>query len=418
MLGFVEHRSAAVWCEVSAEANSVELEYWQEDVPANRNRVKYTADLGNVYNPVRFVLANLALNTQYIYAIYVNGQQQLFPYLTKFRTKDLWEHRRAAPDFSFLFGSCLYINEPEFDRPGKPYGKDLAILKTMTNQAADFNLWLGDNTYLREVDYSSVSGMAYRYSHDRAVRELQPLLCKRPNYAIWDDHDYGFNDADGSFRFKDDSRKLFQSYWGNPSCGQEGKGIYTSFTYSDAEFFLLDDRFFRSSDKMKDTDPHKTYWGKEQLAWLENALLTSTATFKFIVNGNEVLNPVEGGETVHDYPNDYNQLINFIGDNHVQGIIFLSGDRHFSEVIGIQPPRGYKLYDLCSSPLTATPYTNLTAQESANPHRVQGALYNTGQNFGRVSISGAKGSRKMMFETLDIDGKKQYDFIISEKDLQ
>ena len=77
-----------------------------------------------------------------------------------------------APDFDFVAGSCFYINEEAYDRPGKPYGGDYQILDAIYRDKPDFMVWLGDNTYLREADWDSKSGIYHRYSHTRALKRI------------------------------------------------------------------------------------------------------------------------------------------------------------------------------------------------------------------------------------------------------
>jgi len=45
------------------------------------------------------------------------------------------------------------------------------------------------------------------------------FLKAMPQYAIWDDHDYGPNDTDGNYAFKEQSLKLHKQFWANPSYG-------------------------------------------------------------------------------------------------------------------------------------------------------------------------------------------------------
>ena len=59
------------------------------------------------------------------------------------------------PAFSFVTGSCAFINEAKYDRPGKPYGGGYEIFESMAADDPDMMLWLGDNIYLREVDFQS-----------------------------------------------------------------------------------------------------------------------------------------------------------------------------------------------------------------------------------------------------------------------
>jgi alkaline phosphatase D len=61
-----------------------------------------------------------------------------------------------------LSGSCAYINQPEYDLAGKPYGGDYNIFTNMAEQKADIMLWLVDNLYLREPDWNTWSGIIKR----------------------------------------------------------------------------------------------------------------------------------------------------------------------------------------------------------------------------------------------------------------
>ena len=36
----------------------------------------------------------------------------------KVQTQVLWDYRMDPPPFSFVTGSCAYINEAQYDRPG------------------------------------------------------------------------------------------------------------------------------------------------------------------------------------------------------------------------------------------------------------------------------------------------------------
>jgi alkaline phosphatase D len=189
----------------------------------------------------------------YYYNPLIDGKKISLPFETKFTTKDLWQWRKPAPDFSFLTGSCAYFNEPQYDRPGKPYGGDSSIFETMANTKSDFHIWLGDNWYTREVDYSSAWGLNYRASHDRATPVLQKFMASMPHYAIWDDHDYGPNDAGANYLLKEKTREVFNKYWLNSTAGEDNKGIYSQFSYADVDFFLTDDRYFRSDPNLPDS---------------------------------------------------------------------------------------------------------------------------------------------------------------------
>jgi alkaline phosphatase D len=176
--------------------------------------------------------------------------------------------RGPPPDFRFIYGTCAYINEPMYDRPGTPFGKTMETFRLMGESGADFMLWGGDNWYYREADYDSISGLWYRAQRTRAQPELRRLFASMPHYATWDDHDYGSNDANQSYELKDETLRIFRTYWGNPSYGEKDQpGVYTKFTWGDAAFFLMDNRWSRDDDHLEATaiKRPKTQYGNRSL---------------------------------------------------------------------------------------------------------------------------------------------------------
>lgn len=416
MLGQVELRTASIWLEVTPTVKTVILHYKPEGAKAGKT-MSYKEALGREFNPIRIDIGGLEPATRYQYAFIIDGVTM--PGGT-FTTKELWQWRHPAPDFSFLTGSCNYINHPAYDRPGKPYGADASIYEAMAKEKAAFMLWLGDNWYTREVDYASPWGLWARASHDRSQSVLQPFLKAMGHYATWDDHDYGPNDIGGHYILKEESRRVFQRYWANPSYGQKGEGVYTQFSWSDVDFFLTDDRWWRATDGLPDSlsgkpNAEKTVLGRGQLQWLKNALMYSNATFKIIVVGSQVLNPVLDNESLRDYPAEFNELVSFITGNQIKGVLFLTGDHHHSEVVRMERPQTYPLYDITVSPLTSGTRA-FAGPELDNPFRVMG--FDHAQNYGRVTISGAKGQRALRVDFLDQKGNRIANWQISENELK
>ena len=419
--GNVELRNATIWAEVTAAVKTVAVKYFPQRDPGLSKTVQYKGGLGNEFNPVKIELNGLEINTGYAYQLLIDGKPVHTSFLTSFTTKELWQHRKPAPDFSFLAGSCSYFNEPAYDRPGKPYGADSAIFVTMAKTPAAFHIWMGDNWYTREVDYATVWGLNYRASRDRGQKVLQQFMAAMPQYSIWDDHDYGPNDGGKSFIFKEESRELFKKYSLNPSYGQEGKGIYTKISYSDVDFFLTDDRYFRSEDEMPDSingtpSLAKTFFGAMQMDWLKNALLFSTATFKIVVVGSQVVNPLNSYECMRHFTSEYSELMEFLSSQKINGVVFFSGDRHHSEVIKL-PREG--LYPLCD--VTISPYSSgiskVRGAELNNPYRVTNSLVEA-QNFGKITFSGKKNERIMKVEFIGITGAKLGEWSIGEGELK
>jgi len=247
-------------------------------------------------------------------------------------------------------------------------------------------------------------------------------MASMPQYAIWDDHDFGPNDAGENYIFKNESRNIFNDYWLNPTSGENNKGIYTMINYGDVDFFLLDNRFFRSDINLADTinnipNEDKAYFGKLQLDWLKNSLLCSRATFKIIVNGNQVLNPINNYECFTHYPTEYKTLIDFLSNQKINGVVFLTGDRHHSEVIKMNRNNVYPLYDITVSPYTSGISKVAKSPEENNPLREPNTLIEA-QNFAKFSFLGKKGERIMKVEFIGIKGDKLGEWSVNENSLK
>jgi alkaline phosphatase D len=433
MLGQVEYRDALIWVQAKPGVKA-QLRYWKKEQEGAKPDPKRTAEnikknariaIANVsadaekqgLNVVHFLLNDLEVNTVYEYQVIAGLTTTP---VASFTTKDLWQWRKPYPEFSFLTGSCSYMNQPQYDRPGRPYGGDSSIYETMARENAAFMLWLGDNWYTREVDYFSAAGLWYRAGYDRSRPVLQEFLRKMPQYAIWDDHDFGPNDIGREYALKEESRKVFSGFWANPSYGENGMGIYTKMSYGDVDFFMLDDRTWRSSDRMQDSldgkpNPLKKMFGEQQMEWLKNALAGSTATFKIIATGSQVLNPRSPFDCFRKFPVEYHNIMEFIRNQKISGVLFLTGDRHHSEVIRVEGLTGYPLYDVTVSPLTSGTHV-FGSEEKDNPYRVYGL--DQKQNYAKVSFSGKPKDRKMTFTFIGVKGEKLGEWSVHEKELQ
>jgi alkaline phosphatase D len=277
-------------------------------------------------------------------------------------------------------------------------------------------LWMGDNIYLREADWDTKTGIYHRYSHSRSIKELQPLLAKTQNFAIWDDHDFGPNDGDRSFYNKYMTQQAFKDFWANKSYGLDAnqkEGTCSTFSWSDAEFFLLDNRFFKSPNDRKSGE--KTILGKQQLEWLIDALASSKAAFKIIAIGGQVLNSSARFENYECYKEEKNYLLEQIKSNEIRGVVFLSGDRHFTELSKISVSATQQIYDWTVSPLTSNIATSY--KEDTNVNRVEGSLF-VENCFGTISFSGIKETRQMKLTLFDSNGNELWNKIILKKELE
>lgn len=415
MVGYGEMTEVMLWVQTTGPC-TIQYRYVPaSDTKASRLTAVQRAVADSDYI-VHTLMTGLPEGTQFTYELLIDGTQVSRPYPLRFQTQPLWQWRKDPPAFSVAFGSCAYINDPPADRPGTPYGSNYEIFTALAGTHPDVMLWLGDNTYYREIDWNAVSGMRARYAHTRALPELQPLLGATHNYAIWDDHDYGQNDADRTYFLKDASLDVFRLFWANHTYGTPGlDGVFGRMTWGDAEFFLLDDRYYRSPNDAPD-DAEKTMFGKAQLRWLIESLASSNATFRIVVGGNQILNPMHPYEALSAFTTEYNDLIRSVKGWKIPGLVFLSGDRHMSELIRLEDPAFYPLYDYTSSSLTAG--LSRPRSDSVNVARVPGTLVDDAHTFGLLKFSGPRKDRVLTMECYDHTGKLRWTHVVRASDLR
>lgn len=310
-----------------------------------------------------------------------------------------------------------------FPRPGDPTRLRIALVScarvlwdsTQTIWGAvaadrpDVVLWLGDNNYFEDGDsihpgdWSDPELMEFKYAELRALPTLQPILRQAVHYAIWDDHDYADGEPDRTFPLRLEVTRLFERFWANPSygAGPGEDGIYSSVVLGDVELFLTDDRFFRDPEDAPRT-PGKTMLGPEQLRWLEERLAASRARLKIVAIGVQVLADYHQYDGYLNYPDERAELMRWIRDRRVEGVVFVTGDRHLSELMRDDDRVGYPLYELTASPVGNRVFT--TGLEQPNPIRIGG--YAAGFNYGLLDVDTRSDPAILVFILKDEQGNE------------
>ncbi|XDD50172.1 alkaline phosphatase [Leptospira sp. WS92.C1] len=398
IVGYSTLKEAMIWIQTDRKSSAI-LEYSEI---LNPQRTFYSEEIQTKSQTgfiAKLIAAKIEPGKKYRYDLLLDGKKVKAKHTQTFQAQSFFTAGQNPPSFSFALGSCAYVNETEFDVPGKPYGGEYFIYNSILSKKPDFMLWLGDNIYLRETDWDSRTGFFHRYKHQRGIPELGPLFASVHQYAIWDDHDFGPNDGDFSFWMKDTAEEMFKLHWGNSNYAKEG--IYGSFTWGDAQFFLLDNRSFRTANSNQSIGPRQIL-GEKQFQWFVNSLAFSKATFKFVAIGGQFLNPNSVFENYATYPEEKNKILSAIRILKTKNVIFLTGDRHHTELNLLKEEGLEPIYDFTVSPLTSGYYSPVTEKNSL---RVEGTLVDQ-RNFGLVTVSGKKGERKLLLQIFDTSGKE------------
>ena len=411
MVGYSTMQEVQLWVQTTGPG-TVQIEYFDSETPTVTARTApHLTTKADAYT-AKLLADEVEPGRRYGYRVLLDGQAQRFTYPLEFQTQALWQYRNDPPPFKVAVGSCFYVNEPRYDRPGKGYGGENKIFTAIDAARPDAMIWLGDNTYLREPDWHSQTGIFHRYTHSRSVPELQPLLARTHHYATWDDHDYGPNDADGSWYMKDVTRRAFELFWANKTTGvpRVPDGITTMMQWNDVHFFMLDNRYFRTPNDCQSCDP--VLLGKAQIDWLVEALVESKASFKLVCVGGQVLNTAKKWETYNNLaPAERAYLLGRIEAEEIKNVVFVNGDRHHSELSSYRNAAGYTVHDLTASPLTAGVGR---PQEEVNRLRVPGTLV-VERNFGLLEFSGPRKARVLTVGIYDNSGKQLWERTIEQE---
>lgn len=335
MVGATTPESFTIWARASG-AFGVAVEYaTRRDFADARTTAPVAATQDNDLCAVVEV-SGLEPDTEYHYRIKTDGiddRHQPLPFRT-----------RTAPDrprpIRIAFGSCarvqLYPEQPVFE--------------AIAAMEPDLFLWLGDNIY---ADSDSETAFSAMYTRQRNVSALVPLLRSVPQLAIWDDHDFGYNDSDRRNGAKAMTRRLFDRWWANPSSGlPDTPGIFFCHSFGPVDIFMLDGRYHRDPPDDPDS-PTKTMLGAGQKAWLKRELKASKAAFKILASGTGWSRAEQGGDSWAAYLHERDEILDFIRDEKVAGCFGISGDVHQGEVncVPWSDKGGYDFYDLVSSGL-------------------------------------------------------------------
>jgi len=158
-----------------------------------------------------------------------------------------------------------------------------------------------------------------------------------PLYHIWDDHDFGDNNADRTAPWKSLATQAFREYYPTFSLPNADGGFWYSFLYAQVEVFVLDLRSQRDPDDEPDTADKSMLDGAAiaagQRDWLQAALIASTARWKVLISSS-VWNPnSKKVDSWYLFRNEQAALVEFIHQNGITGVVILSGDLHSAGAI-------------------------------------------------------------------------------------
>ncbi len=330
LLGHVSSSDARVWVKASRAAESSVRVGHKADLSDGVEIKGPQLEAGTDFTG-QVVLPKLAAARSYFYSVWLDGKPALLPPYPSFVTAPI-EQTPSRVRVGIV--SCVGYQ-------GYDSAAAWADLDTRTN--IDVLLMVGDNHYANSTDAKVVGR---HLGVQRRLPGYAGLSRRVPQYAIWDNHDYGPEPCDKTAKNKERALEIFKNYWPNPAFGEPDQpGCYFKFTRGAVDFFMTDGRYDRDPNDKKE-DGTKSLLGAKQLAWLKRELLASQATVKLIASGGEFQTHGQKNSWT-SFLRERDDLFQFIEDNKISGVLLASGDRHFTAAY----QAGGKFIEISSGPM-------------------------------------------------------------------
>lgn len=400
LLGNLTGDRASFWVRTATEG-PVEILVRPADDPDAEPISGRATSSGNRDFTAVVTVDGLKPQTSYRYAVGLNGHSHILP-VYQFTTPAAAGQPSA---FRIAFGGGAgYV--PENER----------MWNTIRDTDPDAILLLGDNVYIDDPESEVMQ--RYTYQRRQSRPEWRRLTAACPVYTIWDDHDFSTNDSWGGaqidvpFWKKDYVFEIFRQNWANPGYGggDDQPGCWYSFQIGDVDFIMLDCRYYRTSPRQEP----RSMLGPVQKQWLKQQLAEATGTFKVICSSVPWDFRTKGDslDTWNGYKQEHEEILSFIDQRKIQGVVLMSADRHRSDAWKLSRPNGYDLYEFNSS--------RLTNQHVHPTMEKQGAIfsYNKPQSFGLVSFDTTLNDPQVTYEVVNIDGERPHSITVKRSELQ
>jgi predicted phosphodiesterase len=204
------------------------------------------------------------------------------------------------PDYLFLLGDTIYMD----------YG-----WKYFSNEPN------GSPRNLSDKDFGTIMEKKYinQFENVPEFRKLvEKMKAKNGFYAIWDDHDFAWNDCFGSDNDlavkKKISRKLFHKY---TECTTNHPHVYYHVDTPEARVIFIDNRFDSEA-----SGQNSKIISNEQFDFIKEKL-NHELKYTLICGG---ITLTEGHEKWSNYPTQLKKLCLLLKDK--KNVIFLAGDIH------------------------------------------------------------------------------------------
>lgn len=293
-------------------------------------------------------LSDLEADTVYHYVIIADGRRYPQQGTLQFKTVRV----RQPYDFAIACSACAGGTIGQFSSSGISNSKVFDVIRQYRYQTKDGNsgldlfIHMGDFHYRNDLPIIGLKENYlddYRTNYDLVMERIRQrnLYQNIPLAYIWDDHDYGTNDSDGSYNLKYLASEAYRERVPHYPLVEEldtiaGRGaIYQSFIIGRVRFIMTDSRFHQDPVAIAD-NLDKTLLGQEQRAWLLKELLTGKQQQQDRLEGLTIwvnsipwiAEPDAATSSWNRFTQERTAIANFIKENQIDKLLMISGDAH------------------------------------------------------------------------------------------
>ncbi|WP_280300192.1 phosphatase PAP2 family protein [Nocardia neocaledoniensis] len=252
----------------------------------------------------RMEVTGLRPDTDYTYSVIVDDVPDGARGVGHLRTPAV-----GPMSFRITAGSCARV------------GSNGAVFDALARERGLFHLALGDLHY---GNIESTDPGPFFAAYDRVLTSPGQSAFYRggPVAYVWDDHDYGPNDAGADAPGRSASRVAFDTVVPHyPFVAPEGT-VNQAFTIGRVRFVMTDDRSGATSDSVL---------GAAQREWLVDELVRSSRTHALVVWGNSLpwigaADP--GGDGWPGHPEERQYIADAIATAGIRNLMMVGGDAH------------------------------------------------------------------------------------------
>ena len=285
-------------------------------------------------------------------------------------------------------------------------GSNAAVFDEIRRQAPDLFVFTGDLFYANiSVDDPAMFAAAY----DAVLRQPAPaaMLRQLPVGYVWDDHDYGPNDADRDSPSKPAAQSTYRTHVPHEDLSVEGT-IAQAIDVGPARVLLTDLRSERSADD-------QTLLGTAQREWLQGQLLAARDEVPLVIWVSPspwIAVPEAGQDHWGGFAAERRELADFLAAHDIDNLLIVSGDAH---MLAIDDGSHSDYASGEAGPAPVTPV--LAAAALDRPGSEKGGPYSAGMypgpgQFGLVHIEPGGDAVTVRLEARTDDGRvlAEYEF--------